>query len=220
MKAMILAAGRGERMRPLTDTLPKPLLEVGGKPLILWHIEKLVKSGFKTIVINIAHLGFKIPELLGDGSKYGINISYSDEQESGALESAGGIKKALTILGDEPFLVVNGDVFCDYEFDSTFNLEDNLAHLILVQNPEHNPNGDFGLKGTLVLNEDDIQYTFSGIGYYNPKMFSEIESGKSALAPLLRKFIKEKKVSGSIHHGYWHDIGTPQRLEEINKKIG
>lgn len=219
MKVMILAAGRGERMRPLTDTLPKPLLEVGSKPLILWHIEKLIKNGFKDIVINIAHFGYKIPEALGDGSKYDANISYSDEQDSGALESAGGIKKALTLLGNEPFLVVNGDIFCDYEFDSNFELGDNLAHLILVKNPEHNRNGDFGLNDTLVLNEDNIQYTFSGIGYYNPKLFSGVESGKSALAPLLREAIKEKKISGSIHNGYWHDIGTPQRLKDINKKM-
>lgn len=217
MKVMILAAGRGERMRPLTDKLPKPLLEVRGKALIIWHIEKLVESGFKDIVVNIAHFGYKIPQILGDGSRFGVNISYSDEQESGALETAGGIKKALSLLGDEPFLVVNGDVFCDYEFDSSFELGDKLAHLILVRNPEHNPKGDFGLDGDLVINEDEVKYTFSGIAYYSPKLFSNIESGKKSLAPLLREFIKEKKVSGSIHKGYWHDIGTPQRLEEINR---
>ena len=216
---MILAAGRGERMRPLTDTLPKPLLEVDDKALIVWHIEKLVDSGFKTIVVNIAHLGYKIPELLGNGSQFGANIIYSNEQDSGALESAGGIKKALELLGDEPFLVVNGDIFCDYEFSPSFKLENSIAHLILVKNPEHNPNGDFGLNDTLVLNEDNKKYTFSGIGYYNPAIFNNLESGKSALAPLLREFIKEKKVSGSLHNGYWYDIGTPQRLEEINKKV-
>ena len=219
MKAMILAAGRGERMRPLTDTLPKPLLEVGSKPLILWHIEKLVASGFKEIVINIAHLGYKIPEAIGDGSKYGVDIFYSDEQDSGALESAGGIKKALDILGDEPFLVVNGDVFCDFEFNNSFELGENLAHLILVPNPEHNPNGDFGLNDTLVLNEADNKYTFSGIGYYNPKLFTSLESGKSALAPLLRQEIKNEKISGEIHHGDWHDIGTQQRLQDINDRL-
>ena len=150
-------------------------------------------------------------------SKFGANISYSDEQESGALETAGGIKKALPLLGDEPFLVVNGDVFCDYEFDSNFELGDKLAHLILVKNPEHNPDGDFGLDGDLVVNEDEIKYTFSGIAYYSPKLFSNIESLKCSLAPLLREFINQKKVSGSIHKGYWHDIGTPKRLEEINR---
>ena len=219
IKAMILAAGRGERMRPLTDTLPKPLLEVNGKPLIIWHIEKLLACGFKDIVINIAHLGYKIPEFLGDGSKYGVNITYSDEQESGALESAGGIKKALPLLGDNTFLVLNGDIFCDYDFDVNFDLKDNLAHLILVTNPEHNPDGDFGLKNAFVLNEDTKKYTFMGIGYYNPKLFESLAVGKSALAPLLRQEIKNKKITGELHHGMWHDIGTPQRLEDINKKM-
>ncbi len=217
MKAMILCAGRGERMRPLTDVLPKPLLEVHEKPLVVWHIEKLAKSGFKEIIINIAHLGYKIAEVLGDGSAWGVNIVYSDEQESGALESAGGIVKALPLLGDEPFLVVNGDVFCNYTFNASFNLGNNLAHLILVPNPEHNPNGDFGLKNACVLNEDKIQYTFSGIGYYNPKLFKDLDVKKSALAPLLRVEIKNKNISGELFSGIWHDIGTPQRLKEINK---
>jgi len=216
---MILAAGRGERMRPLTDSLPKPLLEVGGKALIVWHIEKLLACGFTDIVINIAHLGYKIPEFLGDGSKYGVNITYSDEQKTGALESAGGIKKALPLLGDDTFLVVNGDIFCDYNFDSNFDLKDNLAHLILVQNPEHNLNGDFGLDGTLVLNESEEKETFSGIGYYNPKLFESLACGKEGLAPLLRAEIKNKKITGELYCGMWHDIGTPQRLEDINKKM-
>ncbi|MFT5836448.1 MAG: MurNAc alpha-1-phosphate uridylyltransferase [Sulfurimonas sp.] len=216
MKAMILAAGRGERMRPLTDSLPKPLLEVHGKPLIVWHLEKLASCGFKEIVINIAHLGYKIPETIGDGSKYGVNIRYSDEQDEGALESAGGIVKALPLLGDEPFLVVNGDVFCDYDFDCEFKLEGKLAHLILVPNPKHNLSGDFALKDNLVLNDADIKYTFSGIGYYSPKLFCELEYGKSALAPLLRKAITNKKITGEVYKNMWHDIGTPQRLKNIN----
>jgi MurNAc alpha-1-phosphate uridylyltransferase len=219
MKAMILAAGRGERMRPLTDTLPKPLLEVQGKALIIWHLEKLSKCGFKEIVINIAHLGYKIAESLGDGSRWNLKISYSDEQKSGALESAGGIFKALPLLGDEPFLVVNGDVFCDYDFDSTFDLKNSLAHLILVKNPEHNPDGDFGFNDTILLNKADLKYTFSGIGYYSPKLFKDLEYGKNALAPLLRKKIEEGLISGELYDGIWHDIGTPQRLENINKEI-
>jgi len=217
MKAMILAAGRGERMRPLTDSLPKPLLEVRGKPLIVWHIEKLAKSGFKEIVINIAHLGYKIPEVLGNGSKWGVSIIYSDEQESGALESAGGIIKALPLLGDEPFLVVNGDIFCDYVFDVNFQLGKNLAHLIVVPNPKHNLNGDFGLKNACILNKDKIQYTFSGIGYYNPRLFKNLDIKKSALAPLLRAEIENKHISGELFSALWHDIGTPQRLKEINE---
>ena len=217
MRAMILAAGRGERMRPLTDVLPKPLLEVQGKALIVWHLEKLRDAGFKEIVINIAHLGYKIPEYLGDGSDYGLKISYSDEQDTGALESAGGIKKALHLLGDETFLVVNGDVYCDYEFKAHFDLKDKLAHLILVNNPAHNPNGDFGLNDTLVLNSANEMYTFSGIGYYNPKLFKNTETGKSALTPLLRVEIQKSNISGEVYDGIWHDIGTPQRLEDINR---
>lgn len=219
MRAMILAAGRGERMRPLTDTTPKPLLKVLDKELIVWHIEKLAKNGFKEIIINIAHLGDQIPKTLGDGSKWGVKLSYSDEQKSGALESAGGIKKALPLLGDEPFLVLNGDIFCEYEFDPSFDLNNKLAHLILVPNPPHNPKGDFGLEETLVLNQDSQIFTFSGIGYYNPKIFNDISAQKSPLAPLLRKLIEEKQVSGEVFEGLWRDIGTPQRLKEINEKI-
>lgn len=216
MRAMILAAGRGERMRPLTDKLPKPLLEVQGKALILWHIEKLAKNGFKTIVINIAHLGYKIPEFLGDGSKWDVELLYSDEQESGALESAGGIKKALTLLGDEPFLVVNGDVFCDYEFVHDFELGESLAHLVLVPNPAHNKKGDFGLHDNLLRNNANIMYTFSGIAYYSPKLFENVELKKEPLAPLLRLYIEKQKVSAEVYNGVWHDIGTAQRLNEIN----
>ena len=216
MKAMILAAGRGERMRPLTDTLPKPLLEVHNKPLIVWHIEKLARNGFKDIVINIAHLGYKIPELLGDGSKWGVNLHYSDEQECGALESAGGIKKALPLLGDETFLLVNADVYCEYEFDPAFALKDKMAHLILVPNPKHNPKGDFGLNNSDVLNEAEEMYTFSGISYYNPKIFDSIALQKIALAPLLREYASKMQVSGELFRKVWHDIGTPQRLKEIN----
>lgn len=220
MKAMILAAGRGERMRPLTDTTPKPLLHVKAQPLIIYHIEKLAQSGFKEIVINIAHLGQQIVDTLEEGSKWGVKISYSDERESGALESAGGIKKALPLLGDEPFLVVNGDLFCDYEFDATFKLGARLAHLILVPNPVHNPQGDFGLDTEQeVVNKDAIQYTFSGIGYYNPKLFTALGDSKAALAPLLRNAIEAKKVSGELYRGVWHDIGTPQRLEAINREL-
>ena len=217
MKAMILAAGRGERMRPLTDTIPKPLLKVGGKELIVWHIEKLARNGFKEIVINIAHLGEKIPEALWNGSRWGVNITYSDERDTGALETAGGIKKALEYLGNEPFLVVNGDVYCDYEFDPNFDLQDKLAHLILVPNPPHNNQGDFGLENSLVLNHSQEMWTFSGIAYYNPKIFDDVILEKSPLAPLLRKFIEEKKISGEVFRGFFKDIGTPQRLDEINE---
>lgn len=219
MNAMILCAGRGERMKPLTNHTPKPLLKVHGKALVVWHIEKLASLGFKNIIINIAHLGFMIPEALGDGSKWGVKITYSDEQEDGALESAGGIIKALPLLGNETFLVVNGDVWCDYEFDSNFELKDDLAHLILVKNPQHNLNGDFALEKTRVLNDAKEKYTFSGIGYYSYKLFEGLTCTKSALAPFLRKAIDEQKVSGSLHTNIWHDIGTPKRLEAINTAI-
>ncbi len=217
MKAMILCAGRGERMRPLTDTLPKPLLQVQGKPLVVYHIENLAKAGFKEIILNIAHLGYKIPQILGDGSAWNVKLTYSDEQECGALESAGGIIKALPLLGDETFLVINGDIFCEYTFDSSFNLQNNLAHLVLVPNPAHNKNGDFGLKNACVLNQGEVLYTFSGIGYYNPKLFKGLDVKKLALAPLLTEEIKNKNISGELFRGIWHDIGTPQRLQNINE---
>ncbi len=218
MKAMILAAGLGERMRPLTDVTPKPLLKVGGIPLILWHIERLAHDDFTEIVINIAHLGQQIPEALGDGSEWGVKITYSDEREEGALESAGGIVKALPLLGDEPFLVLNGDIWTDYDFQANRKLPEGiLAHLILVPNPEHNPEGDFALNGQRVV--DARQYTFSGIGYYSPKLFEGLPYGKNALAPLLRAAMKEGKVTGELYEGEWLDIGTPERLELLNAQL-
>ncbi len=219
MRAMILAAGRGERMRPLTDTIPKPLLKVHGKPLIVWHIEKLVASGFSEIIINIAHLGNTITQFLGDGSKWGIRLHYSDEQKEGALESAGAIVKALPLLENETFLVVNGDVWCDYKFNANLELHSSLAHLILVPNPLHNKKGDFALSDTLIQNTAEQMYTFSGIGYYNPKLFEKLSYGKRALAPLLREAIEKKQISGELYNGIWHDIGTPQRLKSINESL-
>ena len=218
MKAMILAAGFGSRMRPLTDVTPKPLLKAGGIPLIVWHIEKLAHMGISDIIINIAHLGYQIPEALGDGSDWGVNIEYSDEQEEGGLESAGGIVKALPLLGDETFLVVNADIFTDYDFQDSRDLaEDILAHLILVPNPEHNPEGDFALDGQRVI--DAKQYTYAGIGYYSPKLFEGVAYGKSSTIPLLRKAMQEGKVTGELHEGEWLDIGTPERLEFLNDEL-
>ena len=207
MTAMILAAGRGERMRPLTDTTPKPLLKVKDKPLIVWHIEKLASKGFKTIIINIAHLGEQIIESIGDGSIWGIKIIYSDERESGALETAGAIIKSLPNLSDT-FLVVNGDIWCDYDFDINFKLTEKLTHLILVPNPEHNPNGDFLYQ--------DSYYTFSGIGYYSKKIFENLSLEKRPLAPILKELIAKDEVSFELHQGIWSDIGTPERLALVN----
>ena len=214
MTAMILAAGRGERMRPLTDKMPKPLIEVGGKALIVWHIEKLASLGFIDIVINIAHLGHMIPEFLGDGSEWGVNIKYSDEQKEGALESAGGIANALKLIESDTFLVVNGDVLCDYEFDRDFELFEDLAHLILVENPKHNQKGDFVIKESKATNDSDEKYTFSGIGYYKKELFADLELKKAPLAPLLRNHIEREKVGASLHLGKWHDVGTIERLME------
>jgi len=218
MKAMILAAGLGTRMRPLTDKTPKPLLKVGGIPLIVWHIERLAHDGFKEIVINVAHLGDQIMEVLGDGSEWGVSIHYSDEQEEGCLESAGGIIKALPLLGDETFLLLNADIFTDYEFLEHRKLAEGiLAHLVLIPNPEHNPDGDFALDGNRVV--DTKQYTYSGIGYYSPKLFEGVAYGKRSTIPLLRSAMKEGRVTGELYEGEWLDIGTPERLELLNAQL-
>jgi len=215
MKAMILAAGEGKRMRPLTEHTPKPLLEVASQPLIVWHIQRLARAGIKDIVINIAHLGEQIPQKLGDGKEWGVNLHYSDERDEGGLETAGGIIKALPMLGDEPFWVINGDVWCDYEIDSKFELPNEiLAHLVLVPNPPHNPKGDFDIQNSFIV--DRPAYTFAGIGLYSPKMFKDMSIAKKPLAPILRKYIKQQKVTGELFYGRWYDIGTPQRLKEIN----
>jgi len=218
MKAMILSAGQGKRMQPLTDSTPKPLLKVGGIPLIVWHLERLGHDGFEDIIINIAHLAKQFRQRLKDGHDWGVNISYSDEEKEGGLESAGGIVKALPLLGDDTFLVLNGDIFTDYDFNRNKVLEENiLAHLILVPNPKHNPKGDFDLVDAKVT--DHKAYTFAGIGYYSPKLFANLPYGKSALAPLLREAMKEGKVTGELFEGEWFDIGTPQRLSLINAEL-
>lgn len=220
MKAMILAAGHGTRMRPLTNHIPKPLLKVGGKPLIVWHLEKLKQAGFQEIVINIAWLGEQIPSTLGDGSQFGVSIQYSDEQNSGALETAGGIIKALPLLGNEPFLVINGDVWCDYKLSSNKPLDDNiLAHLILVNNPPQHLEGDFALNSGFVNDDELPKYTFSGIAYYRPEFFVSLSEGKHPLAPLLRETMKTKQVTGELFKGDWRDIGTPERLLELDNDL-
>lgn len=216
---MILAAGRGERMRPLTDSVPKPLLQVGGKPLIVWHIENLARAGIRELVINHAHLGAQIEACLGDGSRFGVSIHYSPEQE--ALETAGGIANALPLLGDEPFVVVNGDVFCDFDL-STLNdaAKKHSTFLVLVDNPPQHPGGDFFLDGGTVRSQGPAMLTFSGIGVYRPAFFAAIDRGaKAPLAPLLRAAMDRGTVGGMHHTGYWADIGTPQRLAELNEKL-
>jgi MurNAc alpha-1-phosphate uridylyltransferase len=218
MNAMILAAGRGERMRPLSDAVPKCLLEVRGKPLIAWLIEALARSGVREIVINHAHLGHLIEAALGDGRVFGVAIRYSPEAE--ALETAGGIAKALPLLGRSPFLAVNGDIFCDFDFSGLVGraLGENLAHLVLVANPPHHPQGDFVLHGSLVGEAGGPTSTFSGIGLYRPELFASVKPGsKAQLATLLRAAMARNLVSGQLHRGEWHDVGTPRRLAELNE---
>jgi MurNAc alpha-1-phosphate uridylyltransferase len=213
MRAMILAAGLGTRMRPLTDHTPKPLLKVGGKPLIVWHIERLKALGFNEIVINVAYLGEQIISYLGDGSAFGVRIFFSDERAEGALETAGGIYKALPLLGDT-FLVVNGDVWSDYPYDPNFLLpQGDLAHLVLVKNPPHNPQGDFSLSGS------EQKYTFSGIGYYHKAMFISLNYGKNPLAPLLFEGLAKQQITTEYYDGVWYDIGTPERLKIVDNLL-
>lgn len=214
MKAMILAAGRGERMRPLTDHRPKPLLVAGGKPLIRHHIEQLAAAGIRELVINHAHLGAQIEAALGDGSGFGVEIRYSPEEQ--ALETGGGIFRALPLLGPEPFLVVNGDVWTDVELGGLAISSADLAHLVLVDNPPHNPQGDFALIEGRVQSEGTSRLTFSGIGLYRPELFDGQTPGAFPLAPLLRRAMAEGRVSGRYHDGHWFDVGTPERLTALD----
>lgn len=233
MKAMLFAAGRGERMRPLTDACPKPLLTVRGRPLIVWHILHLVRAGITDIVINHAHLGHMIEEALGDGSQYGATIVYS--AEGTALETAGGIAKARHLLGDAPFVAVAADIWCphfDFEQVKTA-LQDcdvwgnphppdrrDVAWLYLVKNPPHNPRGDFALESFSIANEGDPRHTFSGIGVYRPEMFDGIAPGETAkLAPILREYAARGQVGGEVIRADWTDVGTPERLAQLNAPL-
>lgn len=215
MKAMILAAGRGERMRPLTDHTPKPLLPVAGQPLIAHTIRQLVAAGFNDIVVNHAHLGQQIEQTLGDGSEFDARLRYSPEGAQ-ALETAGGIINALPLLGDGVFLVVNGDVATDFPYADLLTRTVDLAYLILVDNPEHHPQGDFAFNpGGLVVEGGDRLLTFSGIGLYRREMFDGIPPGIRKLGPILRRAMAEGRVSGEKHSGFWLDVGTPERLQQL-----
>jgi MurNAc alpha-1-phosphate uridylyltransferase len=223
MKAMILAAGLGNRMRPLTLHTPKPLLEVGGKPLIVWHIEKLQSIGVTDIVINTAWLGEKLTQALGDGSQFGVNILWSHEGEG--LETAGGIINALPLLGEEPFILVNGDVWTTMDFATLFDvkLQDDLAHLVFVDNPAQHPNGDFILAHGRAYTFDQAQQgealTYSGVAVIHPAMFAGLENGKRPLAPLLKQAMLEQQISASKMQGVWVDVGTPERLNVLDQQI-
>ena len=219
MKAMILAAGRGERLRPLTDELPKPLLSVGGKPIIEYTIEALVSSGFRDIIINLAYLGEKIASALGNGERFDAKIKYSYEGQSG-LETAGGIIHALPLLGSGPFLVVNGDIATDFKFDGLGLEVSKLAHLVLVPNPPQHRDGDFSLvEGAVSYNGREF-YTYSGIGVYRPEFFASCDQRYFPLAPLLRQAMDKQAVTGQLYAGYWMDIGTIERLRSVDRRMG
>jgi MurNAc alpha-1-phosphate uridylyltransferase len=212
---MILAAGRGERLRPLTDTTPKPLMRVRGQPLIERHVMGLAGAGVERIVINLAWLGSQIREYLGDGARYGVTIVYSEEQPR-ALETAGGIFRALPHLGPGPFAVVNGDILTNFPFETLRLAADRDAHLVLVPNPSRHPRGDFGLEQGLALSAAASQYTFSGIGMYRSALFAGCEDGVFPLKPLLLRSMAAKRCSAELYTGAWEDVGTPERLQALN----
>jgi len=216
---MILAAGRGERMRPLTDHTPKPLLTVGGKPLIFRHLEKLAHAGYRKVVVNHAHLGGQIEQALGTGERWGLQIAYSAEGQGRALETGGGICKALALLGDDPFLVINGDVFIELDYAGLALPRDSLAHLVLVDNPEHHPEGDFVLQRGRVRDQGSPKLTFSGVGVYHPRLFAGCKPAPFPLAPLLRLHMPEGRISGEHFDGYWLDVGTPERYQLLDRML-
>lgn len=220
MKAMILCAGRGERLRPLTDQTPKPLLKAGGRPLVEHTLRALVAAGISQIVINTAHLGEMIRDYLGDGGRFDAEIAYSDESD-GVLETGGGILRALPLLGrEDPFLVVNGDIGCDYPYSRLLSRDVDLAHLVLVANPTHHPDGDFGLAGDRVIDTADLpRHTFAGIGLYRAELFRNCRPGRFPLAPLLREAMTRGQVRGELYRGFWMDIGTEQRLADFDARL-
>jgi MurNAc alpha-1-phosphate uridylyltransferase len=218
MKAMILAAGRGERLRPLTDTVPKALVRAGGKPLIGWHLERLAAAGLREVVINVSHLAERIVEALGDGAAHGVRIAWSREREP--LETAGGIANARPLLGEQPFLLVNGDIYCEFDFRKFLNVEVDMAHLLLIPNPPHHPKGDFTLEQGFVGNAPAPRYTYSGIAVMSPALVSGVRSGdKAPLGPLLRAAADRRGITGELYAGLWQDVGTAERLAELEARL-
>lgn len=218
MKAMLLAAGRGERLRPLTDTVPKALVEAGGKPLIVWHLERLARAGIRDAVINISHLGERIVERLGDGARFGLRLHYSRERER--LETAGGIANALELLGRAPFLLVNADVYCECDFARLMNIQlgDRLAHLVLVPNPSHRSKGDFSLADGRLGDAAAPRYTYAGVAVVAPKLLQSVNRGEKApLAPLLYDAAARGLLGGEVYGGLWQDVGTMERLAELER---
>ena len=220
MKAMLLAAGRGERLRPITDDIPKALVEAGGKPLIGWHLERLAQAGFREAVINVSHLGERLVERLGDGRGYGLQLHYSRERER--LETAGGIANALPLLGAEPFLLVNADVYCECDFGRLRDtaLGERLAHLILVPNPPHRAAGDFSLRDGTVGDDASPRYTYAGLALVKPALVAPVKRGEKApLGPLLREAAKRRQIGGELYEGLWQDVGTIERLAELEAQL-
>lgn len=218
MKAIVLAAGRGERLRPHTDRMPKPLLEAGGRSLIEYLLDALARSGVRDIIVNHAWLGRLIEERLGDGSRYGLGIRYSPEGERG-LETGGGIFQALALLGDEPFVVINADIWTDFPFARLPRSPQGLGHLVLVPNPAHNPHGDFSLSGDRIGNTGTPRHTFSGISVLSPRLFAGCQAGVYPLAPLLRTAADRGELAGELYEGEWMDVGTPESLEALRRRL-
>jgi len=218
MKVMLLAAGRGDRMRPLTDAKPKPLLEVGGRALIVHHLDALRAAGLREVVINLGYRGEQIRAALGDGRRYGMRIDYSWEPEQ-PLETGGGIFQVLPLLGSAPFAVINSDIWSDYPYARLPREPDGLAHLVLVDNPSHHPEGDFVLRQGLVLASEAPRLTFSGISILRPELFAGCQPGRFPLAPLLRRAMAASRVSGEHYSGIWQDIGTPERLDRLDREL-
>jgi N-acetyl-alpha-D-muramate 1-phosphate uridylyltransferase len=218
MKAMLLAAGRGERMRPITDSLPKPLVRVGGRPLIAWHLAALARAGVREVVINLSWLGGQLREALGDGHDFGLRISWSEEGPV-PLETGGGIFRAVPLLGPGPFLVVNSDIWTDIDFGRLALEPAAHAHLVLVANPPHHPRGDFALEGEVIVNRDSDRFTYSGVGLYRPEFFHDCTPGGFPLLPLLNRAIAARLVRGEVHGGEWCDVGTPERLANLERRL-
>jgi MurNAc alpha-1-phosphate uridylyltransferase len=218
MKAMLLAAGRGERLRPITDSVPKPLVQVGGRPLIAWHLAALSRAGIREVVINLSWLAERLRAALGDGSAYGVSITWSDEGPV-PLETGGGICRAVPLLGPGPFLVVNADIWTDIDFATLALANTSLAHLVLVPNPAHNARGDFGLDGDRIVSRDTDRFTYSGVGLYRAEFFAGCTAGRFPLLPLLNRAIGEGRVTGELHRGAWSDVGTAGRLAQLEARL-
>lgn len=218
MKAMLLAAGRGERLRPITDSIPKALVQVNGRALIAWHLAALARAGIREVVVNLSWLGGKLRAALGDGREFGVRITWSDEGPA-PLETGGGIFRALPWLGPEPFLVVNADIWTDVDFAALGLDSGRDAHLVLIPNPPHHPRGDFALDDAVVVKRDSERFTYSGVGVYRPEFFSGCTAGTFPLLPLLERAIAAARVSGQLHRGEWCDVGTAERLAKLTGRL-